>query len=168
MHWDVTDKLSTTRLIQAMTATCRLQVRRLVVVANFSSLLQREKKWKEAEPQLEELFRHASGPGSAAIWIEPRSKLATGQSGLLHRLFTHIKGKWNSFFTPARPAESAPTNALEESDPTTPTAESAPDTLTEARKYIRATTVHCRDPLEPAHTFRVNVATLHFHLESVA
>lgn len=86
LPWDVTDKLSNTDLISSMTRAVRPEGSRLLVVANFSAFLSRAGKQKDACPQLEELFRHASGARSVVLWIEPRTNVAAGTFAWLTKL----------------------------------------------------------------------------------
>jgi hypothetical protein len=61
LRWDVTDLLSNTTLIQCATRKSANASRKLLVVANFNAFLERAGKRKDADPQIYELFRHASG-----------------------------------------------------------------------------------------------------------
>ncbi len=58
--WNVTDKQSNTILVQEMVRASGQSTKRLVMISNFSGFLERERKRKEATPQIEELLRHAS------------------------------------------------------------------------------------------------------------
>lgn len=95
IEWDVTSRLSNTDLVQKMTLAAAGKARRLLVVANFNSFLEKERKKKEALPQLEELFRHASGDNSMAIWIEPHMNRAI--VGLFPWLRGLLKDAWRLF-----------------------------------------------------------------------
>lgn len=95
--WDVTDALSNTDLITKMTRASTAHPNRLLVVANFNGFLEREGKWVDAQPQLSELFRHASGPQSLAIWIEPNMNAATKEGGLFSRLRQLFDTAWRLF-----------------------------------------------------------------------
>jgi len=95
--WDVTDALSNTDLIKRMTQVAMTHHNRLLVVANFNAFLEKERKRKKAEPQLSELFRHASGAHSIAIWIEPMMNRATAMGGLLSWLKTKLTTDWRPF-----------------------------------------------------------------------
>jgi hypothetical protein len=98
LHWDVCDKLSNTDLIREITVRSRECGARLLVVANFSGCLQRGGKFKQAQPQLEELFRHVRGGNSSAIWVEPQTNVAAIEGGgLFARLTDWFKQKWASF-----------------------------------------------------------------------
>ena len=66
------DALSNTDLIKKLTLKSDGCNQRLLVVSNFSGLLESSGKWKEANPQFDELFRHSRGDKSTAIWIEPQ------------------------------------------------------------------------------------------------
>jgi len=95
--WDVTNQMSTTNLIQRMTVTSSGNSHRLLVIANFNGFLERQGKRKEAERQLEELFRHAAAPNSVAIWIEPKMNRAIAQGGLFTWLQKQMKTAWRFF-----------------------------------------------------------------------
>lgn len=95
--WDVTDQLSNAGLVESMLLKSAGVTKRLVVVANFSGFLSMSGKQKEAEPQLEELFRFASGRSSVAIWIEPQMKSTVSDSGLFSTVGRWVKDKWHRF-----------------------------------------------------------------------
>lgn len=95
LEWDVTSPLSNTDLIRKMTLAAAGKAARLLVVANFNAFLEKDRKKNEAKPQLGELFRHASGDNSMAIWIEPDMNRAT--EGLFPWLRTLLKETWRRF-----------------------------------------------------------------------
>lgn len=95
MGWDATDKLSNTDLIQALIRGCPQPSKRLVVIANFSGFLSLSGKKKAVEPQLEELFRYASGSGNVAIWIEPQMNIATDRGGVFEWLSQSLNKLWH-------------------------------------------------------------------------
>jgi hypothetical protein len=95
--WDVTDRLSTTSLIQSFLAKLPNGSKRLLIVANFNGLLEKEGKRKEASPQLEELFRFCSGPNCRALWIEPNMNVVTSDGGLFAYLVAKAKEAWRGF-----------------------------------------------------------------------
>jgi hypothetical protein len=95
--WDVTNVISNTDLIRRMTIASPGRPKRLLIVANFNAFLEKDRRRKEAERQIEELFRHASGKNSVAIWIEPNMKRATGTGGLFHWLRNLLDGPWRLF-----------------------------------------------------------------------
>ncbi len=97
LSWDVTDPLSNTDLIRCTTIKSTCASHRLLVVANFNAFLERHGKRKAAQPQIEELFRHASGPHSVAIWIEPNMNRATAQGGLFQWLKDLVRTRWKRF-----------------------------------------------------------------------
>lgn len=96
-EWDVTNSLSNTDLIRRVTLTSEKCCKRLLIVSNFNAFLEKERKRKEAEPQIEELLRHASGENSIAIWIEPDMNRVTGSGGLFSRLRNLFKERWRRF-----------------------------------------------------------------------
>ena len=97
LHWDVLDCISNADLIKAMIRATVRDSKQLLVVANFNGFLEQQGKRKEAEPQLEELFRFASGKHSTAIWIEPIMNEAVGSGGLFARLLTLCRERWRRF-----------------------------------------------------------------------
>ncbi|SJM91552.1 conserved hypothetical protein [Crenothrix polyspora] len=97
ISWDVTEQLSNTDVIKKMICASVTHPRRLLIVANFNGLLERDRKKKLAEPQFNELFRHASGKNSVALWIEPDMNRATSNGGLFHWLRANIKNVWSKF-----------------------------------------------------------------------
>lgn len=97
LQWDVMDSLSNTDLIKNMLRAKASVSKNLLVVANFSSFLTNSGKGKDAQPQLAELFRYASGDESVAIWIEPQIKQAVSDDGLLRKVSCWVKDKWHRF-----------------------------------------------------------------------
>lgn len=95
LEWDVTSSLSNTDLVRQMTRAAEKKARRLLVIANFNAFLEKERKKRDAKPQIEELFRHASGNNSMAIWIEPDMNSAT--VGLFPWLRELLRGAWRRF-----------------------------------------------------------------------
>jgi hypothetical protein len=96
-EWNVLDPLSTSDLVRASMlygASCSAK---LLVIANFNGFLIKEGKQKEAQPQLDEILRYASGKQSMAIWIEPEMNRATGSGGLFSWLYRLLRGKWSPF-----------------------------------------------------------------------
>ncbi|MDH5217996.1 MAG: hypothetical protein OEX19_09890 [Gammaproteobacteria bacterium] len=72
VDWDVCDPINSTDLIRKMTIKSNDCDSRMLVVSNFSGLLESNGKWKDAKPQLDEIFRHSRDDNSTAIWIEPQ------------------------------------------------------------------------------------------------
>jgi len=97
VQWDVTDPLSTTDLVKKCVHASSNSSHQLLVVANFNGLLEREGKRKEAQPQLDELFRYASGKNSFALWIEPAMNAATAKGGLFAWLHQQFNSLWKRF-----------------------------------------------------------------------
>lgn len=105
--WDVLDPTSTATLVEAMLTHGADCSARMVVVANFSGFLVGEGKQKKADPQLNELFRYASGPGCFALWIEPSTNKAASKGGLFTWIYGRITSAWKMF---ARLDQSATAN----------------------------------------------------------
>lgn len=61
----------------------------MLVLANFSGFLQREGKWNDAQPQLDELFRHSRDKRSSVVWIEPQMNEVLPETGGLFRRVTN-------------------------------------------------------------------------------
>jgi hypothetical protein len=97
LPWDVTDSLSNADLIKHATIKSANVGQKLLVMANFNEFLQRSGKRQIAQPQIEELFRHASGDNSVAIWIEPQMNRAIGEGGLFQWLRKLIGTAWRRF-----------------------------------------------------------------------
>jgi hypothetical protein len=95
-EWDVTCSLSNTDLIQCVTQRVMDYNKRLLIIANFNGFLEKERKRKDAEKQIEELFRHLSSTdNSMAIWIEPNMNRAT--ESLFPWIFKKVKEFWSRF-----------------------------------------------------------------------
>lgn len=137
LRWDITDALSNTDLIRRMTQLAIAYPTLLLVVANFNAFLVREGKRKDAEAQLGELFRYASGSESAAIWIEPDMNRAIAKGGLFSWLGLLLEGAWRLF---ARHQSGG----------------DAPVSTTAARFHL---------PLNPARLARVGLAVMPISLE---
>lgn len=93
LPWDVTDVLSNTDLVKVAATKSNNKNHKLLVVANFNGFLEGNSKRNQAEPQLQELFRYASGKNSFAVWIEPIMKPVTTIGGLFHVLGEWFTGK---------------------------------------------------------------------------
>lgn len=96
-RWDVTNDLSTTDFIQSITLATGKDGKILLLVANFTGFLIKENKLSAAQPQLTELFRHCSGKGRHALWIEPTMNIALKPKGLFAKLRTLFGLVWKRF-----------------------------------------------------------------------
>ncbi|EDY22426.1 hypothetical protein CfE428DRAFT_0551 [Chthoniobacter flavus Ellin428] len=130
VEWDVCDPVSTTSLIQNWTSHGVDCDSYLVVAANFSGFLEKERKFDQAKPQLEEIFRWVGLFRSDVIWIEPQTNVA--KDHFFPRLIRVFTGYLKRLFLPAKVAEQA-------------TAKS---------------TCHCPHPLAPTHALRVNLTLM--------
>jgi len=92
IDWNVCDKISNTDLIRKLTIKSQDCATRLLLLSNFSGFLEREKKWKDAQPQLDELFRHSRDDNSIALWIEPQKNNVTSGGGFMQRLIKWFRG----------------------------------------------------------------------------
>ncbi|MBI3188140.1 MAG: hypothetical protein HYZ31_09805 [Gammaproteobacteria bacterium] len=89
--WDVCNSLSNTDLIRELTIRGNPCSARMLLLANFSDFLQKNKKWDKAQPQFDELFRHFRSNKSSAIWIEPQVNEALPEhGGLLARVISWL------------------------------------------------------------------------------
>jgi hypothetical protein len=96
MDWDVCDPFQNSDLIKRLTLASQNCSAKLLVLANFSGFLQREGKWKDAQKQLEELFRHSREENSIAIWIEPQRKEVIIEGGFITRLMLWFKTSFSA------------------------------------------------------------------------
>lgn len=91
VDWDVCDPFSNTDLIKNLTLSGQEFSSKLLILANFSGFLERENKWKKAQAQFEELFRHSRDKNSIALWIEPsKSNVKNGFAPRIYRWFTNL------------------------------------------------------------------------------
>lgn len=97
LGWDVTDPISNTDLIRNMTVMTSDVPKHLLIVANFNGFLEKERKRTEAQRQIEELFRHASGNNCIAIWIEPQMNTALTEGGLFTSIIKLVTELWHRF-----------------------------------------------------------------------
>lgn len=95
LEWDATDQVSNTDLVIRMTEERVWSSRTLLVVANFSGFLEQHGKKKAAEPQLNELFRHASRRDSKVLWVEPQ--MTKVEKGVLQWVLKRMKQGWKKF-----------------------------------------------------------------------
>ncbi|MCK9195332.1 MAG: hypothetical protein M0P19_15845, partial [Nevskia sp.] len=141
-HWNVMDQISTTDLVKACLDHGEDCPAKLLVIANFNGLLVKDRRQSNAEPQLNELIRYASGEGSLAVWIEPEMNRAMRGGGLFSWLTGLFEKKWRDFG-----------RAL------TPDAVSEPAYTSEAKFQL---------PLQPERTARVTLAILPIDLSRSA
>jgi hypothetical protein len=85
----VCNNISNTDLIRQLTIRCNGCAAKMLVLANFSGFLQHEGKWNDAQPQLDELFRHSRGKRSSVVWIEPQMNEVLPETGGLFRRVTN-------------------------------------------------------------------------------
>jgi hypothetical protein len=95
--WDVCDPFSNSDLVKHLTLTSQGCGAKLLILANFSGFLQREGKWKEAQQQLAELFRHSREEKSFVIWIEPRKNDVVREGGFMPRVIAWFKNLFSTF-----------------------------------------------------------------------
>ena len=95
--WDVTDSLSNTDFVAKINIASQGHDKRLLVIANFNGFLIKDRKQKEALPQLSELIRHCSGKNSYAVWIEPDMNRATNSGGLFVWIRGLLSSAWAKF-----------------------------------------------------------------------
>jgi hypothetical protein len=77
-HWNALDADQTTELLHHWITSSTVSSLHFLILANFSGFLHKEKKFDQANPQLQEMFRWMSmRPSSAALWVEPPSNKST-------------------------------------------------------------------------------------------
>ncbi len=96
-EWDATCPVSTANLVKRMNIASTTHPTILLVVANFSGFLTTSSKWKQASPQLRDIFLHGSGGANFAAWIEPLLNKVTGNSGLFGWIRKVLDGPWRRF-----------------------------------------------------------------------
>lgn len=96
MDWDVCDPFSNAQLINHLTLRSQDCSAKVLVLANFSGFLQRNKKWNDAQKQINELFRFNLGETSVALWIEPNRNDVTKDGGFIFRLIDWFKEKFSA------------------------------------------------------------------------
>lgn len=101
IDWDVCDRFSNTDLIKCLTLKSQDCAAKLLILANLSGFLQRDGKWKKAEKQFDELFRHNRERNSIALWIEPHRNDVVAKGGLIPKIIEWWKMLF-SIFMPAR------------------------------------------------------------------
>lgn len=109
--WDACDAQSTTELLHSWMEHARDCRRYFVVAANCSGFLENEGKFKEAQPNLEQVFRWANARRSDVAWIEPQTNAA--RLNLLPRLFQWVEKKLRGLFQ-VRAGEGSDAAALAE------------------------------------------------------
>ena len=107
LPWDVLSNISNTDLIQRVVRANADERPNCLVIANFSAFLEKEKKRKEASPQIEELIRHTSRSNGHALWLEPCTNTATSAGGLLPWVAEMFSNRWKSLFLPKRDTDAS-------------------------------------------------------------
>lgn len=95
-NWDVLDDRSTTALLYKWIDAAKECREHFVVVANFSGFLQGNNQFRDAQPQLSEVFRWAEQRRSTVMWLEPQTNEAL--KGLWPRVFAWFQKKLARFF----------------------------------------------------------------------
>jgi len=78
-EWNVREADSTSQLIKEITLFSQYSTNKILLLANFTGFLEKDKKWKEVQDKFEEIFRHFSGKSTIAIWLEPQLNIVTNQ-----------------------------------------------------------------------------------------
>jgi hypothetical protein len=99
MDWDVCDRFLNTDLIHHLTLRSQGCSAKVLMLANFSGFLQRNNKWKDAQEQIDELFRFNRGQDSIALWIEPQKSDVTKTNGFMPRLIEWFKVKFSAILS---------------------------------------------------------------------
>ena len=100
IDWDVCNPFSNAELIKTLTLKSQGCSAKVLVMANFSGFLQRDKKWNEAKEQIDELFRFNLGESSVALWIEPNRNDVTDSGGFIYCLINWFKDKFSLIMSP--------------------------------------------------------------------
>lgn len=105
-NWDVLDQLSNMELVERIVLAKTSTPQILLVVCNFSGFLERSKKWNQALPGLDMLFKFCSGDLNAAIWLEPDQRSV--ELGLFERIrrFIGERLQFTGFKIPGGASES--------------------------------------------------------------
>lgn len=77
--WNVREADSTSQLIKQITLFSQNSTDKILLLANFTGFLEKDKKWREVEDKFEEIFRHFSGKSTIAIWLEPKLNIVINQ-----------------------------------------------------------------------------------------
>ena len=99
LDWDVCDRFSNADLLKYLTLKSQGCSAKVMLLANFSGFLQRNKKWNDANPQIDEIFRFNRGQDSVALWIEPNRNDVTKSGGFIIRLIEWFKEKFSALLT---------------------------------------------------------------------
>ena len=89
--WDALDSESTTQVLDSWLKWATSCSEHFVLLANFSGFLQRDGKFRDAQPQLHEVMRWVAQQNSTLVWIEPQTNTATQH--FLPRLLGWLNGK---------------------------------------------------------------------------
>lgn len=76
-EWNIKDLDSTSQLIKQITLYGNDCSDKILLLANFTGFLERDKNWDKVKEQFGELFRHFSGKSTVAIWLEPNMNRVT-------------------------------------------------------------------------------------------
>ncbi|MBW1294043.1 hypothetical protein [Aquimarina litoralis] len=76
-EWNIRDKDSTSQLVKQITLYGNDSSDKILLLANFTGFLEKDKKWDEVKDQFGEIFRHFSGKSTVAIWLEPNMNRVT-------------------------------------------------------------------------------------------
>jgi hypothetical protein len=76
-EWNIKDPDSTSQLVKQITLYGNDCSDKILLLANFTGFLERDKKWDEVKEQFGEIFRHFSGKSTVAIWLEPNMNRVT-------------------------------------------------------------------------------------------
>ena len=75
--WNIKDPDSTSQLVKQITLFGNDCSDKILLLANFTGFLERDKEWNKVKEQFEEIFRHFSGKSTVAIWLEPNMNRVT-------------------------------------------------------------------------------------------
>jgi hypothetical protein len=96
MEWNVLDAESTTALLHSWMEWAHDCREYIAILANFSGFLQKHGRFKDAQPQLNEIFRWTAQRRSTIVWIEPATNDAT--QGFIPRVLKWFQSKLPTVF----------------------------------------------------------------------
>lgn len=137
LDWDVCDKFSNSNLTKCIDIDSHEFPAKLLYMSHFSGFLHKDTKWKKAQDQFDELFRHFMGDGSIVLWTEPGMKRVTNEYGLFSKIT-----KWfsSNFFKKI--------GVTQDTDQYT----------------VCCSSLSVKHPIRPDHSFVVNLAVRRFDL----
>ncbi|MEO0332087.1 MAG: hypothetical protein AAF223_10425 [Bacteroidota bacterium] len=97
-HWDVCNQLSNSDLVKEINIRSHECSSKLIYMSHFSGFLEKEKKWRDAQAQFGEVFRHFRSDNSIVLWLEPDMKAVTRDNGFFPRLIKWFSQAFSQYF----------------------------------------------------------------------